>query len=58
MAAGGAGDTARRNPSADTILKVRSYLEDPLSKRAHELVGDHDFSLPMSGQCDGRETAS
>ena len=25
------GDAARRNPSADAIMEVRSYLEDPLS---------------------------
>lgn len=28
------GDTARRNPSADAILEVRSYLEEPLIQRA------------------------
>ncbi|XP_073341911.1 E3 SUMO-protein ligase ZBED1-like [Pagrus major] len=28
------GDTTRRNPSADAILEVRSYLEEPLFQRS------------------------
>ncbi|XP_056277169.1 E3 SUMO-protein ligase ZBED1-like [Pseudoliparis swirei] len=28
------GDTTRRNPSADSILEVRSYLEEPLFQRS------------------------
>ncbi|KAK9528362.1 hypothetical protein VZT92_012530 [Zoarces viviparus] len=28
------GDTTRRNPSADSILEVRSYLEEPLYQRS------------------------
>ncbi|KAF3842618.1 hypothetical protein F7725_024569 [Dissostichus mawsoni] len=30
------GDTATRNPTADAILEVRSYLDEPSSQRAEE----------------------
>ena len=33
------GDTARRNPSADAMLEVRSYLEEPLIQRAADPLG-------------------
>lgn len=50
-------DTARRNPSADVMLEVRSYRA-PYSKncRPAELVGVQGFSLPTTSQGDGRAT--
>ena len=40
------GDAARRNPSADAIMEVRSYLEEPLQLRSSELVEEQGLSLP------------
>lgn len=50
------GDTTRRNPSADAMLEVRSYLEgSPLSKevQTHGAGGSQVFRLTTSYTCDG-----
>ncbi|CAB4063499.1 unnamed protein product [Lepeophtheirus salmonis] len=52
-------DSTRRNPSADPIMEVRSYLDEPLFQRSADplkLVGKQGFSLPTPHKSDDKET--